>query len=526
LYVDLVLHNGTFITLNEKEPFASSIAVKDGKIFRIGEFDVIKPYQGKNTKVLDLHGRTAIPGFIDSHIHIISLGLDMQVMDLGGVSSKSAILSKLERVTKGTPPRNWIKGYGFDEALMDELPNIRELNSISPENPVYLESLDSLMCIVNSLALDKVYMEHDIEGVTIEKNRDTGDITGVIRVDDEKLLHQVARVPTLDPVDADLPESELELAIEIASKKVLEAGITSIHDPQLPPNALRAFKNAVRDGRTPLRLYLGCDRNREIELGRYIGEGVGTKPYPIKLKMGMVKLFADDRISIQELKERAKEANQLGLQLSIHATNIHEMRNALEAIEEALEDTPRNDHRHRIEHADNIDEDILERAVKMNLIVAVQPEIVYKLEPKYPQDVMRVAYHTMMAAGINVSGGSDSPTVPIKRRARPPLAFPTPILGMAFAVTRTTKNGLTVDKDESVSVLDSLRIHTINGAYASFEEDVKGSLEEGKLADLAILSDNPLRVDHGKIKEIEVEMTIIGGEIVFTKEKNVWARTL
>jgi len=130
---------------------------------------------------------------------------------------------------------------------------------------------------------------------------------------------------------------------------------------------------------------------------------------------------------------------------------------------------------------------------------------------------MRVAYNSMIRAGINVSGGSDSPTVPIIRRARPPLAYPTPILGMAFAVTRRTKNGLTMDKYERVSVLESLQIHTINGAYASFEEDIKGTLEEGKLADLAILSENPLKIDPERIKEIEVEMTIIGGEIVYTR---------
>ena len=209
------------------------------------------------------------------------------------------------------------------------------------------------------------------------------------------------------------------------------------------------------------------------------------------------------------------------LQLSIHATNINETRNALNALEEALEGTPRRDHRHRVEHADNIDEDILERARKIGIIVAAQPEIVYKLEPKYPPDVKKVAYSSMIAGGINVSGGSDSPTVPIKRRARPPLAYPTPLLGMAFAVTRRTKNGSVIDKDESVSVLESLKIHTVKGAYASFEEDLKGTLEEGKLADLAILSENPLTVEPEQLKKIEVEMTIIGGEIVYAKEKDL-----
>jgi predicted amidohydrolase YtcJ len=133
---------------------------------------------------------------------------------------------------------------------------------------------------------------------------------------------------------------------------------------------------------------------------------------------------------------------------------------------------------------------------------------------------MKVAYRSMSAARINVSGGSDSPTVPIIRRARQPRAYPTPLLGIAFAVTRITKNGLSVDPEESVSVQEALRMYTLNGAYASFEEDIKGTFEAGKLADIAVLSENPFTVELVRIKDITVEMTIIGGEVVFNREGN------
>ena len=141
----------------------------------------------------------------------------------------------------------------------------------------------------------------------------------------------------------------------------------------------------------------------------------------------------------------------------------------------------------------------------------------FKLDPKYPQDVMKVAYKSLIYAEINVSGGSDSPTVPIKRRARPPMAYPTPLIGMAFAVSRKTMNRAVIDEKESVSVLEALKIYTKNGAYASFEEDLKGTLEEGKLADLVVLSENPVTIEPEEIGNIEVEMTIIGGEVVYTK---------
>lgn len=467
--------------------------------------------------MIDLNGKTVIPGFIDTHIHLISLGLDMQVIDLHEITSKSALLSKLETTTKHTPPTHWIKGYGFDETILDELPNILELDSITPENPVYLEDLNSRICIVNSLALPRVNPQNNIKDVIMERHDHSGDFTGIIRVVDENLLNRVADVPTLDPVDNTLAESELESAIEYASKKVVEAGVTSIHDPQLPPNALRAFKNAVREGRTPLRLYLGCDKNRNIELKHYINEGIGSEPFPSKLKMGMVKLFADERIPIPEFRERVKEAHNAGLQLSIHATNIIEINYALGAIEEALEESPRTDHRHRVEHADIVNEEILETAKKLGVLISAQPELVYKLEPKYPEEVMRVAFKSMINSGIIVAGGSDSPTVPIKRRARPPLAFPTPLLGMAFLVLRKTKNGKVIDKDESISVLESLKMYTINGAYVSFEEDIKGTFHVGKLADLVVLSENPFKIEPEEIENIDVEMTIIDGKIVFSK---------
>jgi predicted amidohydrolase YtcJ len=519
LYADLVIHNGTIITLNEAKPIASALAIKDGKILQVGIYEELEHLLGEHSKKIDLHGKTAVPGFIDSHIHLISLGLDMQVIDLSGTHTKSEILSRLEKTTMHTPTGNWVKGYGFEESKLDGVPNLSDLDLLFPDNPVYLEGLDSTICIVNSTALGAVYLEEKIDGVTIETGS-SGNLTGVIRVDDEKLLHEVARVPTLDPVDPDLPVSELELAIEIGSRKVVEAGITSVHDPQLPPNALRAFRNALRDNKTPLRFYLGCDKNRDIDLTHYMEEGIGTEPVPTRLKLGMVKLFADDRIPVTEFKSRVREAEKASLQLSIHATNLKEMRNALEAIEETMSDHPREGHRHRIEHADNLDDETLARAQRLGLIVAAQPEIVYKLEPSYPENVMKVAYRSMSAAGINVSGGSDSPTVPIIRRARQPRAYPTPLLGIAFAVTRITKNGLSVDPEESVSVQEALRMYTLNGAYASFEEDIKGTFEAGKLADIAVLSENPFTVELVRIKDITVEMTIIGGEVVFNREGN------
>lgn len=518
-FAELLLFNGNFITLDEKKPYASALAVFDGKILKIGDYEDVKDLVREDTGKRDLEGKTVVPGFIDAHIHLISLGLAMQVIDLRGMNSKSVLLDSIKEKAEDTPPKHWVKGFGFDEAELDELPTKLELDPISPRNPVYLEDINSKICIVNSLALKKVYKKYEFESVKIEKDTFTGEITGIIRVEEQNLLYEVANISTIDPVDETLEESELEKVIEIASRKLIEVGITSIHDIQMPPNGLRAFKKAVYDDKIPLRLYLGCDRNKNIELQDYINEGLGTEPIPDRVKIGLVKLFADGRMPIPEFKRRVRESHEAGYQLTIHSSDSRQVEIAIEAIEEALKAMPRKNHRHRIEHAHTLNEELIERVARARAIISTQPELISKFDRKFPEDVMVVPIHSMIGKGIRVVGGSDSPTLSARRRATFPRTFPNPLIGVSFEVSRKTEKGLLHQKDERISILEALKIHTINGAYASFEEDKKGTLEVGKLADLVVLSENPIEVDPERIKDIKVEETIIGGKIVYTKSQ-------
>lgn len=519
MYANLILYNGNFITLDEKNPCASATAVIDGKISKIGDYDDVKDLIGEDTDKLDLQGKTVVPGFIDAHIHLVSLGLAMQVMDLRGITAKSVLLDKIKEKVEDTPPKHWVRGFGFDEAELDELPTRSELDAISPENPVYLEDINSKMCIVNSLAQKSVYKKKDIEGVKIERDSSTGKITGIIRVENQNLLYEVARIPTLDPVDETLEESELERAIKMAYPKLIEVGITSIHDMQLPPTGFRAFKKAVCDDKIPLRLYLGSDRNKNIELQNYIDEGLGTEPLPDRVKIGLVKLFADGRIPIPEFKRRVIEAHEAGYQLSIHSSDSKQVENSLEAIEEALKMNPRKNHRHKIEHAHTLNKDLIERVKNLELIISTQPELISKFDRRFPENVMAVPLRSMIKKGIRVAGGSDSPTISATRRATLPRTFPNPLIGIGFEVSRKTEKCSLVQEDERIPILAALKIHTINGAHASFEEDIKGTLEVGKLADLVVLSENLFEVDPEKIKDIQVEKTIIGGKIVYAKNQ-------
>ena len=517
---DLVLFNGKFITLDERRPRASALAVKDEKILGIGDYNDVKNMIGKDTVKLDLRGRTVVPGFTDAHVHLISLGLAMQVMDLRGVASKSDLLDRVRDRVEDTPPRHWIRGYGFEESKLSGMPTLSELDLISPENPVYLEDIDSKLCVLNSLALEKVYEGKDVEGVKIERNECTREMTGVIRAEDWDSLSQVVRMPTIDPVDESLDVSELERAIEIACLKVIEAGITSAHDLQLPPNGLRAYKRVIQEGKMPLRLYLGFDRGRDIELKEYLDLRLGVESHPSRLRIGLVKIFADGRVSDGEFKRRVREAHEEGYQLAIHSLDDVEVERSLEAVEEALRYKTRKDHRHRIEHAFISNRYLVDRIKNLELIVSSQSEFLYEFDGAFPVKLEVTPQKSMIEKGIWVVGGSDSPLIYQGRGAPFPRTFPKPLIGIGFEVSGKAKKNTLLREADRVPFLEALKIHTINGAYASFEEEIKGTLEVGKLADLVVLSDDPLQIDPEGIKNLRVLKTLIGGKTTYAEEDN------
>jgi predicted amidohydrolase YtcJ len=218
-----------------------------------------------------------------------------------------------------------------------------------------------------------------------------------------------------------------------------------------------------------------------------------------------------------EFRRRVREAHEVGYQLAIHSNDKWEVENSLSAIEEALDKTPRKNHRHRIEHAHILDRGLIERMRTSGVVISSQPELTLEFEGKHPENDMVVPLRSLLKEGVKVIGGSEA-TADAYSRAKFPRNYSSPLTGVCFEVTRRTGNGLYVQRDEKVSILDALKVHTINGAYASFDEDVKGTLEVGKLADMVVLSDDPFKVDPEKIKDIKVEKTIIGGRIVYSRE--------
>ncbi len=516
---DLVLINGNIITMNPEQPRAQAIAIKYEKIVEVGTNNEIKPWVNKNTKIIDLKGKTVIPGFIDTHVHIRGFGRSLIAIDLRGIDSIKKIQQKLKEQVQKTPKDEWIFGHGWDQERFKEkrYPTKRDLDESSPNNPVILRRVCGHICGINSKALELANITKETRsppGGKIDKNPQTGEPTGILRENAMDLIQKV--IPEPD-------EKELMEACVRACQKAVEAGLTSVHWIIDSPTEISVIQKLRAQNKLPLRVYILIPvefLDYLIKLGLQTGFGDNM------VKIGCIKILADGSLGAhtaalkepysdnletkgmmlytpEELNRLVIEAHKLGFQLAIHAIGDYTVETVLIDLGEALSRVPRKDHRHRIEHASVLNEKTIKHMKKLNLIASVQPHFVvsdfWAVDRVGSQRARWVyPFRALIKEGITVTGGSDCPVEPIN-----------PLFGVQAAVARESF------PEERISVEDALRIYTINAAYASFEEDIKGSVEVGKLADLVVLSENPFTVESDEIRDIKVKMTIVGGKVVY-----------
>jgi hypothetical protein len=516
---DLVLINGNIITMNPKQPYAQAVAIKYDKIVEVGTNNEVKPWTNKNTKIIDLKGKTVAPGFIDTHVHIRGFGRSLTAIDLRGINSVKKIQQKLKEQVQKTPQDKWLFGHGWDQERLKEkrYPTKRDLDKVSPNNPVALRRVCGHMCVVNSKALELADITKETKsppGGKIDKDPQTGEPTGILRENAMDLILKI--VPEPD-------ENELMGACVLACQKAVKAGLTGVHWIIDSPTEISVIQKLRAQNKLPLRVYILIPvefLDYLIKLGLHTGFGDNV------VRIGCIKILADGSLGArtaalkepysdrpktkgmmlytpEELNRLVIKAHKAGFQLALHAIGDHTVEVVLNALEESLSRVPRKNHRHRIEHGSVLNEKAIQHMKKLNLIASVQPHFVvsdFWVADRVGPERARWVYpfKTLIKEGVTVAGGSDCPVEPIN-----------PLLGVQAAVARKTfpEEGITVD--------DALRIYTINAAYASFEEDTKGSIEAGKLADLVVLSKNPLTVGSDKIGDIEVEVTIVGGKVVY-----------
>jgi hypothetical protein len=529
----LLIRNGRIYTVDKRRSRAEALAVHDGRIIFVGTNEQAEDFTGPDTRIVDAKGRMVLPGFIDSHVHYASGYMEASWVELSSASSLDDIFEMTSEHARKHPGHRLVGGFGWEyEAAQSKgkLPTKEDLDGIVSDRPVLLISYDAWTGLANSrfieLAVEALRKRSSTLG-DMERDPDTGEPTGVF-YDPYDLAYMGGSVSEL------IRENELEGLREVIGQ-ANRVGITSIHEAQADVRDLEAFQQLRSEGALNVRVHNALYHHRETkeeDLARF--KELRSRYSDEWIKAGAVKLFIDgvpeshtaamldaysDRPSTKgETKFEPKEFNdiverfdRMGFQCLVHACGDRGVRTALDAYENAMNRNGRRDSRHRIEHIEIVSDQDIPRFKQLGVIACVQPEY-WEYAPDAPyylafgSERMKRAYRlkSLLSAGAVLALSSDWFIADIN-----------PLVGIQGAVSR----GRGFGQEQEISLADAIEGYTMNGAYASFEEDVKGSLEPGKFADIVILSEDLFEMPPDKISEAKVLMTILGGNEVYRSEE-------
>ncbi len=538
---DLVLVNGKVVTMDQEGTIAEAIAVKGNRILKIGSNKEIEEISKTQVKRIDLRNKILLPGFIDSHEHIIRKGVRMDWVNLRSppIETIDDIISSLTEKTKEKQKGEWIIGNWFDETkLLDgRWPNKFDLDNASEIHPIYIGRAGGHNAVVNSLALKFANLNKNTpqpEGGQIEKD-DTGEPTG--RLDEIAAMDLVRNC-----IPQPSPEETIRLLVDnwtTVEEEILSWGITSVHEAHIKsPEAqaylelLSAEKIRLRvglmlDGMSPYKGYATQDLTRQ---GLRTGFSWSDKLYVIGVKIGvdgaMGSLTASlrepyendpenygiNRVTQEELTDETICLHKSKNRACIHAIGDWAIDIALNAIEDAINSSPWDDHRHRIEHAGYVRPDQLERISRLGVAVSASIGFCYPIGDSHISalgEKRLCGYYPMKSFqeyGIVSGGNSDG------------FGENWAITGISGCVNRSSSSGAYLCKAQAISTMDAIKTYTLNGAYLEGTEDDKGSLEPGKLADMVVLDQDILTIEPNKIINTKVLMTIIGGKVVYDRD--------
>lgn len=532
---DRIFINGKIWTVDAVRPEAEAVAVSAGRIIAVGSTKTIRKFAGPNTAVTDLKGKRLLPGFIDNHTHFMSGGFQLQSVDLRTSDSEEKFAAVIkERAEKF--PGQWITGGDWDHDLWKSgaLPAKEMIDRFTPNTPVFVNRYDGHMALANSVVLKLAGITKntpDPPGGTIVRDPVSGEPTGLLK--DEAMSAVWALVPA--------PSDEAMLnAARRALDEARRFGVTSIQD--------MAYSNGARD----ITTYLELDRRGELTARMncvsYISgwkhlalSGIQAPFGSEMVRLGSVKAFVDgslgsstalffepflnenthglpmDVVTDGRLEQWAASADSAHIQLRVHAIGDSANSLILDMFDRIIKRNPKWDRRFRIEHAQHIHPKDFERFRTLGVIASVQP---YHAIDDGRWAVKRIGdvrcrttypFRSFLQNGIRMTFGSDWTVAPLN-----------PILGIYAAVTRRTTDGANPNgwyPEQKISVKEAIECYTINNAYAAFEEKDKGSITAGKLADFVVLSDDILSIDPVAIEHVTVEMTVLGGKIIYQKKK-------
>ncbi len=509
---DLILKNANVVTVDPGQSSAELVAIKGDKILLVGTNERLESVSGAKTKVIDCHGKTVVPGFNDAHCHTFSFVRKLLSIDLSplSVSSIDEIKAVISRKAQNTPAGQWLTGTDYNDFYLAEKrhPTRWDIDEVAPHHLVVLSHRSLHACVLNSLALSLAGITGETPeppGGLIDRDINTGEPTGILF----DMLGYI-REKVMPP----LSEAELTNGIVLANQHYLSHGLTSLQDATFINDFSRwqTFRHSQDTGQLKSRVYMMCGMetvSQFQEAGLVLGSGDN------QLRLGAVKmLLSEARGRLyppqSELDQQVFNAHRAGFQLAIHAVQQSTVKAAILALEHAHSQLPQAGRRHRIEHCSECSPHLLRRLKKLQAVVVTQPPFLYYSGERYlatvPADRLQYLYRikSLLNSGLVVAGSSDSPVVPDN-----------PLVGIYAAIVRQAQSGQQLLPEECISASQALAMYTINAAYASFEEGIKGSITQGKLADMVLLSDDPTKVPPEQIKDIKVEMTIIGGKVVW-----------
>lgn len=520
---DLLLHSGRIVAMDDAGSTYEAIAIRDGKVITTGGADLRSRFRA--AREIDLRGRTVTPGFNDTHIHID--GNPRRQIDMDGVKSIADLQQRIRDKAAQLGAGEWITGYGWSEdELTDKRKPLRaDLDRTAPLNPVMMTRAGGHSAAFNTLALklgNITRSTRDPEGGVIERDA-RGEPTGIIR---EKQQIVAKLIPAATP-------AELRESFIANLRKLLALGITSIIQAGIDPDdELRMWESAYKEhGATLPRAAVqigwpGADRLKTLT--RKTGDGNE------QLRIGAIKVFVDGGFTgpaaytlapykgqrdyrgklvwtEQELYEILRTSHAAGWQLGLHTIGDGAITLAVDTFERVLKESPRPDHRHYLNHFSMLpSEPTLRKMRELGLLIAQQPNFTYTLEGRYAANLegARLARNNPVATpikhGIFMALSSD--ILPIG-----------PMVGVYAAVTRKGMSGAVYGPEERVSVHDALEMYTRKGALITREEGIKGTLETGRLADLIVFAEDPLRVDPDRLKDVKIDITVVGGRVLFER---------
>jgi predicted amidohydrolase YtcJ len=542
---DLVFINGVVYTVDEVNPKAEAVAVKDGMILAVGTSAEIQEYVGDATEVIELQGKTMTPGLIESHAHLMGIGYNKLELDLMYVKTYDELVAKVAEAAAKAKPGDWITGRGWHqdkwiempEQTVQGFPTHHALSAASPDNPVYLSHASGHASFVNQKALELAGISNlkgerpkEVEGGEILVD-DLGNPTGILA---ERASGLVSRL-----IPAETPERAAE-ALTLALKELNEKGITSFHDAGSGQSTIDLIQKFKDEGKLTVRQYVMLTGTQPALLEEWYKRGPMIDTADHMLTVRSIKLNCDgalgsrgawlledysdrpghrghETLPMSVVSEVSGKAIPAGFQVCSHAIGDRANQEILDRYEAAFANFPDSKNlRFRIEHAQHIHPDDIPRFGQLGVIAAMQaihlssdrPWAIDRLGEKRIIDGAYV-WQKLIQSGAVVTNGTDAPVEPVD-----------PIPSFYASVTRKTLQGLPeggYEGDQKMTRAQALKSYTLDGAFAEFEEDFKGSIEVGKAADFTVFDRDILEVPEEEILQTKVAMTVVGGKVVFKR---------